>query len=137
MPLPGTKILHPRWSEHHRPTATASMDAECIITRPTGTGTTDSAGTYTPATGTPIYTGVCRVVPMTRPPRVAVVGENQETHRHYQVGVRFDAPEILIDDLVAITVSADPRLGGKKLRVVDITYSSEQWQRNLICDERE
>jgi hypothetical protein len=113
------------------------MDAECIITRPTSTGTTAGDGTYTPGSRTTIYTGVCRIVAITRPARIAVVGEAQETHRHFQVAVRFDAPAILIDDLVEVTVSVDPLMGGKKFRVLEVTYGSEQWQRNLLCDERE
>jgi hypothetical protein len=137
MPLAGSRVFHPRWSEHHRPTATASMDAECIVTRQTSTGTTGADGTWTPGTTTPIYTGVCRIVPITRPARIAVVGEAQETHRHFQVAVRYDVPEILIDDLVDVTVAVDPLLVGKKLRVLEVTYGSEQWQRNLLCDERE
>lgn len=139
MPLAGvgSQIFHPRWNEHHRPTATASMDAECIITRPTGTGTTGPTGTWTPGPRTTIYTGVCRIVPVIRPARVDVVGEAQETHRRFQVAIRYDAPEILIDDLVDVTVAVDPLLTGKKLRVIEVSYGSEQWQRDLLCDERE
>lgn len=113
------------------------MDAECIITRPAGTGTTAADGRYTPAVGTTIYTGVCRIVPITRPARVDVVGEAQETHRHFRVAVRYDVPEIRVDDLVDVTVSVDPQLTGRKLRVLEVAYGSEQWQRDLLCDERE
>lgn len=139
MPLAGVGalVIDPRWNDFHRPTATASMDAACIITRPTGTGTTDDDGTYTPSQGTTIYTGVCRVVTMVRTDAVQVAGEAQETHRRLQVGIRYDAPEIRIGDLVDITMTADPQLLGRKLRVLEIAYGSEQWQRNLICDERE
>lgn len=138
MPLSGSHVIHPRWSEHHRPTATSAMTAECIITRATGPGTTAPDGTYTAAARTTIYTGVCRVV--ARPvinEGVKVAGETQETHRHYQVSIRHDTPEILIDDLVEVTVAVDAGLAGKKLRVVDVAYGSEQWQRDLLCDERE
>ncbi|MGH3375987.1 MAG: DUF6093 family protein [Actinoallomurus sp.] len=140
MPLTGVgaQIFHPHWNDHHRPTATAAMDAECIISRATGTGTTAADGTYTPAARTTIYTGVCRVV---APPLInegiKVAGEAQETHRHYQVGVRYDCPELLINDLIELTVAVDAGLAGKKFRVVDLLYGSEQWQRNVLCDERE
>lgn len=136
MPLIGAQIFHPRWNDHHRPTATASMDAACIITRPAGTGTTGTDGTFTPDPGTAIYTGVCRVVPLAQE-QIALVGETQETHRRYQVGIRYDAPEILLGDLVDITMSGDAGLVAKKLRVTDVAYASEQWQRDMICDERE
>lgn len=140
MPLAGVgaSVFHPQWNEHHRPTATASMDAACIITRPAGTGTTDADGTYTPDPGTTIYTGVCRIVPVhLTQEQIALAGETQETHRHYQVGVRYDVPEVLVGDLVDITMSGDTGLVGKRFRVTDIAYASEQWQRDLICNERE
>lgn len=139
MPLAGrgAQVIDPRWNTFHRPTATATMDAECIITRPSGTGTTDADGTYTPSPGTPIYTGVCRVVTMIRTDAVQISGEAQETHRRLQVGIRYDAPEIRPGDLVDITMTADPQLLGRKLRVLEVAFGSEQWQRNLICDERE
>jgi Family of unknown function (DUF6093) len=137
MPLPGTQIFHRRWNEYHRPTATASMDAECIITRPTSTGTTAPNGTYRPGSRTTIYTGVCRVLRVIRPAIAELIGETQETHRHYEVGVRYDCPDLAIDDLVEVTVAADTGLIGKKLRIIDITFGSEQWQRTVLCDERE
>lgn len=137
MPLPGTPVIHPRWNEHHRPTATATMTAECIITRQTNDGTTAPDGTWTPGGSSTIYTGMCRVVPLIRPARIEIVGEAQETSRHYQVAIRYDAPEIGIGDLVDITLAVDAGLVGRKLRVIDVTYGTEQWQRNLLCDERE
>lgn len=137
MPLPGSHVIHPRWSEHHRPTATSAMTGECIITRRAGAGITAPDGTYTPAAAATIYIGPCRVQARSTDERIELAGEAQETHRRYLVAVRHDAPEILVDDLVGITAAVDARLVGKELRVVDITYGSEQWQRDLICDERE
>jgi len=139
MPLAGvgSNIFHPAWSAFHRPAATASMTAECIITRQISPGTTATDGTWTPGTTTTIYTGVCRVVALPTNERIRVAGEAQETHRRYQVGVRYDCTTLLIDDLVDITVAVDAGLVAKKLRVTDIAYGSEQWQRNLVCDERE
>lgn len=137
MPLAGSHVIHPRWSEHHRPTATGTMTGECIVTRQATAGTTDAGGRFTSGSATTIYTGVCRVTPLIRPARVEVVGEAQETHRHYQVAVRYDTPEVQIGDLVDITIAVDAGLAGRKLRVIDVTYGTEQWQRDLLCDELE
>lgn len=139
MPLagPGSRVIPPRWSEHHRPTATATMTGECVITRTTGGGTTDDDGTWTPAQPTTIYAGPCRFTALPQDEHIADVGAAQETRRRYQVSVRYDAPEIAIGDIVTMTLAADPGLVGQEVRVVDITYGSEQWQRDLICTERE
>jgi hypothetical protein len=138
MPLPGTHVIPPGWSAHHRPTATDAQTSECTISRSSnGGGTTDPDGTWHPPTATEVYTGPCRVVPNPERERLLVVGDQQVTRRRYQVAIRYDTPEIEIDDLIAITAADDTGLIGRKLRVVDVTYSSNQWQRDLIADEVE
>lgn len=139
MPLagPGSRVIPPRWSEHHQATATATMTGECVITRQSDDGTTNDDGTWTPGPSTTIYTGPCRVIARTTDERIKVVGEEQETYRRYQVSIRHDAPDIVVGDLVNVTLAVDPGLVGKQFRVADIVYGTEQWQRDLICDERE
>lgn len=136
MPLPGSRVIHPRWSQHHRPTALGTMTATCTVIRVEGEGSSDPDGTWHPPLPTDVYTGPCRVQGLPVNERLLVVGERQETHRRYQVSLRHDtAPQI--DDLVTITASVDTGLVGKTLRVIDVQYGSEQWQRDLICDELE
>jgi len=137
MPLPGTRVIPPGWSDHHRPTATATMTATCTITRPSGPGATDGNGDYTPATPDTIYTGLCRVTPRTTDERLLLAGENQVTARRYAVAITHDAPEILVGDSVNVTTAVDPGLVGLSLRVLDVRYASEQWQRDLYTEEIE
>jgi len=138
MPLPGTRVIHPRWSERHRPTASGTLTSTCVITRRTGAGTTGPTGTFTPAAAATIYTGPCRVVvAQNTSERLLVRGDAEETHRRYQVSIRYDADDLQVGDLVTITAAVDPHLAGKGLRVIDVRYGSEQWERDLICDELE
>lgn len=136
MPLPNTRVIHPDWSEHHRPTAEGTMTATCEITRRATGGTTDASGTYTPAAPTTIHTGPCRVQALTTQRQVVVIGETQETRHRYLVTIRY-AADIHIGDLVRITASVDGGLVGRQLRVTDTTYGSEQWERDLNCEELE
>lgn len=135
MPLPNTRVIPTLWSDHHRPTAEGGMTATCVVTRRDPVGTTDAAGRWTPTTPTTLYTGPVRVLALTPRRGVLVVGDAQETVRRYQVSLRFDVPEIRIGDLVAVTGSVDSGLFGKQLRVADVALGSEEWQRDLICDE--
>jgi ribulose 1,5-bisphosphate carboxylase large subunit-like protein len=137
VPLPNTRVIPARWSEYHRATATGTMTATCQITRRATAGTTDAAGTYTPASPTTIYTGVCRVQALATRQQVVVIGEAQETQHRYLVTIRYDAADIHIGDLVHVTASVDGGLIGRQLRVVDATYGSEQWERDLTCEELE
>lgn len=137
MPLENTHVLHPRWSEHHRPTATGTMSAACEITRRATGGTTDASGTYTPTSPTTIHTGPCRVQAVPTQRQVIVVGEAQETRHRYLVTIRYDAATIHVGDLVLITESVDAGLVGRRLRVVNVSYGSEQWERDLNCEELE
>lgn len=138
MPLPGTKVIPDGWSEHHRPTATGGMTATCFITRTAGDGTTTPGGDWEPAAATTIYSGPCRVTspPFSREQLVPAPGA-QDTLRRYGVFVRWDAEEFAVGDHVEITDARDDLLIGKVFRVVDISYGSEQWQRNLACEEFE
>jgi hypothetical protein len=137
MPLAGSRVSHPRWSEHHRPTATSAMTADCVFTRRAGEGATGPDGTYTPPEPAEIYAGPCRVVEQRTAERIAIVGAARETHRRYLVAIRHDAPEIHVGDVGEITRSADAGLVGKRVRVVDVQFGNEQWQRDLYCDELE
>lgn len=137
MPFPGTRVIHPDWSQHHRPTATGTLTAECTVTRKGGGGTTDPDGTWNPDPATTLYTGPCRVLALPTNERLMVIGDTQETLRRYQVSLRHDVDDVGIGDLVHITAAKDQGLVGKQLRVVDISYGSEEWQRDLIADELE
>jgi len=137
MPLPGTGLFDPGWSEFHRPTATTAMTAECVITRRGAGGTTAADGTFTPAAATTVYAGPARLVALWTNERLLARGETQETHRRYQVSIRHDAAEVKLGDIVAVTAAVDAGLVVRRLRVIDIRYGSEQWQRDFICDELE
>jgi hypothetical protein len=113
------------------------MTASCEITRTAGAGSTGANGDWTPPDPVTIYTGPCRVVEERTNERISVVGEAQETHRRYTLSIRYDADEIHVGDIGEITESVDTGLVGKRLRVVDVQYGNEQWQRDLHCDELE
>lgn len=135
MPIPGTGIFHPRWSQHHRPTATTGMTATCVIRRRTGDGTTGSDGTWTPADPATVYTGPCRLQALTTNERIEVAGDTQDTVRRYLVAITWDADAPQVGDEVEITQAVDPHAAGMTLRVVDVRFGSQQWQRDLIAEQ--
>jgi hypothetical protein len=137
MPLdgPASQVIHPRWSAHHRPTATATMTAQCTITRTSGDGTTGPDGTWTPDGPSTFYEGPCRVQALTTNERIEVAGEDQNTVRRYLVSVQYDTERVEVNDLVTVTEAVDVGLVGMGFRVVDVRYGSEQWQRDLIAEE--
>lgn len=141
MPLPGTGIFHPRWSQHHRPSIGTAMTAVCAITRDGGAGWLDDGGVWHPADPTSVYGGPCRVVPLPTDERVAVIGDTQVTTRRYSVAITYAAAynsgvELAVGDLVTITeCPADAGLVGLGLRVTDARYASQTWDRDLTCEE--
>ena len=138
MALPNTRVVHPSWSEHHRPTATGTLTGTCTIThRPTGGGTTGPTGNYTPPTAATIYDGPCRIIPVRTDERLRAIGGTQQTHRRYQVSIRYDADALAVGDIVTVNEAADPQMAGMRLRIIDHRYGTEQWERDLICDEME
>lgn len=136
MPLPNTRVIPPGWSAHHRPTATIAMTATCVITRATGQGTTGPDGTYTPAASTTVHEGPCRVVPRATDQGVhRTIGEDQVTPRRYEISIGYDAPKIHLGDIVTFTDAQDSGLLSLNLRVIDVAFSSEQWQRMLYAQD--
>ncbi|MEU8199287.1 DUF6093 family protein [Microbispora amethystogenes] len=135
MPLPGTRVIHPQFSEHHRPTATSGMCATCHITRAGGEGTTGPDGTFTPGVPLTVYTGAARVSPRPTDQRRAVSGDRRVVLREYIVAVRWDTAEVRVDDLVTVDEADDPRLPGIGLRVIDVQMGDQEWERILVCEE--
>lgn len=133
MPLPTTRVIPDGWSEHHRPTATSTMTGRCIIRRTSGEGTTGPDGTWTPAAHVDVYVGPCRLQALSTE-RLEVAGETQDTVRRYLVGVEHDA-DPRIGDEVEITDAKDAQAIGMTLRVVDVRYGTEQWQRDMVAEE--
>lgn len=137
-PLPATTVIHPDWSTRHRPVAEGTMTATATVTR-AGTGD----GSYNPATGqtdppaaTTVGAGlVCRVQARDASERVELVGDQPVTLRTYLVAFEATAPAIRIDDRVAFTAAKDAGLVGRSLRVRDVLFGSETWQRDTICED--
>ncbi|MDF5758612.1 DUF6093 family protein [Spongiactinospora sp. TRM90649] len=135
MPLPSTRVIGPRWSEHHRPAATGSQTAVVRITRTATDGTTGGDGTWTPPARTTVYDGTARISPHTSEQRFVIVGDRRTVIRECIVAIEWDAAEVLIEDLVEVVEAVDPRLPGVVLRVEDVQGGSEQWERILVATE--
>jgi hypothetical protein len=136
MPRPGTGPIHPRFEERNRPAATGTMTAEAVITRDAGPGTFDPVTRKTPQLpDTTVHTGPARVQTMLRLNLPAEFGGQQVSLHRYQVSIAWDAPEIRVDDTVRFTAASDLQLVGRKVRVLDVIFSSLQLQRDLICEE--
>jgi hypothetical protein len=67
--------------------------------------------------------------------RIEVAGDTQTTVRRYLLAVEYDTDQVEIGDTVTITAAVDADAAGMTLRVVDVRYGSEQWQRDLIVEE--
>ena len=85
-PFPGTRVVHPRWAEHHRPTAVGTLTATCRIT-------TGGTGDWTPATGptggtpTTVYEGPCSLTDTARSTRPADAAGQSVAEHPYVVGI--------------------------------------------------
>lgn len=136
MPLVGHGPIHPRWSEHHRPTAVGTLTGTCRITRDGGEGSLDDDNVWHPASSTVVYRGPCRI---TAPSGISnpVVGDQQIGVGDYEVAIRWDTAEILEGDVVEVLDAADPQLPGRKLWVTGTLGGSgtEQWERVLTCSQ--
>lgn len=100
-------------------------------------------GTYNPVTGqtTPptrltIAAAVKVRVQATTAADAAMVADQTVTRRPYLVAVPAAVAAVLVDDIVTLDeCDNDPQLVGRPLRVRDVHYGTEIWQRDLICED--
>lgn len=118
----------------------------CVITRAgSGTGTTDpNTGDWippdpaitvyddgeTPGAGAP-----CRVQAMPTDNKTVVVGDDVVTLHRYRVGIEAGAAQVLVDDVVTVTASADTPLVGRHLVVRAVNYDTFLGRRLLLCED--
>lgn len=134
-PFAGTRVVHPSWAAHHRPTAHGTMTATCTI----GTG---GAGGWDPVTGpsvpefpTTLYTGPCGVLPLARGERTGDAAGQNVTDHPYAVAITATAGEIPKGARVRIdTCPDDTQLVGKVLTVAETQFASLRFERDLLCD---
>lgn len=137
MPLPSTKLIPDGWDDHHRPVATATMTATCVVGPSVPGGELDPVTMqYGDATIDALYTGRCRLQQLRGEGQVSVSGGQSVTSLTYLVSIEYDAdPAIEVEHVVHITDSVDLALIGRKLRIREVRYGSNQWQRDLFCDD--
>lgn len=112
--------------------------ASCTITRedPDGEPVLDpETGEMTDPDPIEVYTGACQVLP-TGGDRVVEFGEAPTSLRQYDVTLTGLSEDIHVEDTVTVASTADPRLDGLTLFVLDIQKSSLPTNRRLACEER-
>lgn len=139
-PLPGTRVIHRRFSAHHRPVTESTMTAVCRITRPRAIG---KAAPWTPQDGPSpaitdlVWLGPCRVQALDSRATAAEAAAQQVTTRDYLIAIPAAAPAVragVNGDSIRILVNPDDELVlGRVFRVVDIAHGSVLWQRDLMC----
>ena len=147
MPLPSTRMIHTRWSEHHQPAVTTSFNAAVTITDPTRT----TSGVFDPDTGTwgpPVphviaggpddtnpdwQQGVpCRIQRMRSDQDVDQAGQNIPP-RLYLIQLPADVPDIEVGHTATVTTAAnDTHLVGEDLVATDIQHGSERFTRDVV-----
>lgn len=96
------------------------------IDRPGAGGTIDPVtGVFTPAADSLVYEGPCRVRMQARSSEEAdVFGDTSVTTTRVLISFPYDIPDVEIDDVVIITESDDPHIGGRSFRVVAVPSST-------------
>lgn len=137
MPLPKTRLIHPRFEAHHRPLADRQMTAECVIVRPPSSGEAvfdETTGTSVLPPPTPVYDGPCRLTREPLATTTVVVADRTDHDARYRVVIPADAPLAQVGDIVTITrCDGDPGVVAGRLHVTDVPHGSITWQQDLLC----
>lgn len=139
MPLPNTRLIHPRFEDHHRPVAAGQMTGTCRIERPSTDPPTwdDTAGRDVQAPPTLLYDGPCRYQYLS-PAGQPIVADAETPLADVRITVPVPAVEYQDNDLVTMTASTkNPDIADRKLTVTAVSGSSISWQRDLTCQLRQ
>lgn len=95
-------------------------------------GTLDPVtGVWTPTVGSLLYSGPCRVRTPSQAEQDLVFGDDQVTRTRYLGIFPHTVTDVGVDDTVTVTVSDDPMLQLRRLRVVGATVSTYLIERRL------
>lgn len=136
MPLPNTRIIHPRWQQHYQPVILGTMTALVRLSHPGGLGVRDPVTGRTPdADPVPYYEGPGRVQARGGAAPSETTAGREITSGPYLVAVPYELPdEPLLYDLVDVLDGDDPLMVGQRLYVVEVPTASIILQRSLGCD---
>lgn len=120
MPLPNSRMIHPRFEAWGRQIAVQQCTARCRIT--------DLAGQV-------VYDGPCRVQQGGDGTLVPVAGDQRITAATYAVVIPADQLGVAVNHLVDVTAcEGDPELVGAQLTVRSVARGSIRWQQTLGCE---
>jgi hypothetical protein len=113
--------------------AASMMTDTCQIVRLSTTPATNLVTGEVTWPETEMYSGVCRVRP--GPGRQVEAGGRVLQAISHVVSVPVSHTDVLPDDVVVMTSSADGALAGARLRVRDVAQGSHVTARRLGCEE--
>lgn len=139
MPLPNSRLLHPRFHENLRRSAVgdAGLPDGCLVERTSTTAPVIDPDTaaMTVTDSTTVFAGPCRVQADATQDSTVVIGDQAVALHRYRASIPHDAPQILVDDVFTVTSSADLQLIGRPLVVRDVHYDTFQVRRYLLLED--
>ncbi|WP_433460696.1 DUF6093 family protein [Micromonospora sp. CA-248212] len=138
MPLPNTRLIHPRFEEHHRPVAERQATAECRVERPAQQALwDDQAGKNVYPPPELLYEGPCRYQYLSAAGQ-PVVADTTTPLADVRITLPVGSVVYQANDQVTLTATAtNPDLVGRGLSVTAVSGSSISWQRDLTCQLRQ
>jgi hypothetical protein len=119
-----------------RDKAIQQMIDQCVITRePTNSTFDPGSGLFNPGTVSTVYTGPCNVRSRDAYNRETNVIDNSVTLQSYVGIIPWDVDGVEDDDILTPTVSDDPRLLGRPLRVIGVNVTTDNAARVLFLED--
>lgn len=140
VPLPKTRLIHPRFEQHHRPVADGQATATCRIERAAQHALwDDQAGRNVYPPPELLYEGPCRYQYLSAAGQ-PVVADTTTPLADVRVTVPVGSVVYQANDVVTLTATAtnpDLVVPPRTLSVTAVSGSSISWQRDLVCQLRQ
>ena len=136
MPLASTRVVHPRWAEHHAPTVEGAMGCQVQISHGGTPGTWTPQGGAVPGTPSTPWTGAAALSYADLGGRQIDAADQTMTARLVRVEIPRTAPTQVVGSRVKVTAVdayTPAALLGARLTVQSMDISSPAATQVLLC----
>lgn len=135
MPRPGSSVVHSHLVDVVRAVSEAAMPDTIAFVDERAPEFNEADGTYRDLDSVSTYDGPCRIEPRPTAERVVEIAGVPVSLRTYDIYLPADVTTVQLGHIGTPAATRSAWLAARRLRVVDVTGSSLEGERHLVCED--